>query len=223
MIETRNLVKRFGKVVALDNVSVRIGEGVTLIMGPNGSGKSTFLRVVAGLYRPTSGQVRVFGGNPWRDVEVLKKIGVSLDPPAFPGLVTGREWLTFLARARGTEGEVERVAGLLDIDYLDEKIRNYSSGMRKRLSLAQALLGEPPLILLDEPLSTLDLEGMKLVVGILKRLKGRTNMVVVSHLWEPIYPLVDRVLVISAGRVVVEGDARELEGRIRAIFTLRNP
>ncbi|WP_297552017.1 ABC transporter ATP-binding protein, partial [Thermococcus sp.] len=178
MIRAEGLIKRFGSIVALDGINVEINEGVTLILGPNGGGKSTFLKIVAGVYRPTSGTVRVFGRDPWSNEELKREIGVSFDPPSVPSLITGREWLEFIARARGyKKDEVEHVANLFEIDYLDETIRNYSSGMRKRLAIAQAFIGKPRLVILDEPLANLDFDQIRKVVKILKELRERTNFV----------------------------------------------
>ncbi|WP_297515762.1 ABC transporter ATP-binding protein [Thermococcus sp.] len=223
MIRAEGLIKRFGSIVALDGINVEINEGVTLILGPNGGGKSTFLKIVAGVYRPTSGTVRVFGRDPWSNEELKREIGVSFDPPSVPSLITGREWLEFIARARGyKKDEVEHVANLFEIDYLDETIRNYSSGMRKRLAIAQAFIGKPRLVILDEPLANLDFDQIRKVVKILKELRERTNFVIVSHIWEPVYGLADEVIVIGGGKVVMKGKAEELREDVKKLFSFRS-
>ena len=222
MIEAKDLVKRFGSIVALDGINVEIKEGVILILGPNGGGKSTFLKIVAGVYRPTSGIVRVFGKDPWSDEGIKRTMGISFDPPSMPSLITGREWLEFLARAKGYEkDEAEHVAKLFGIDYLDETIRNYSSGMRKRLAIAQAFVGNPRLVILDEPLANLDFDQIRKVVKILRGLRESKNFVIVSHIWEPLYDLADEVLVIGGGKVVMNGKARELREDVERLFSFR--
>ena len=217
MIEARNLTKTFGSIRALDGITVEIPEGVNLIVGPNGGGKSTFLKIVAGVYRPTAGTVRVLGKDPWRDGSVKERVGVSFDPPKFPPLVTGREWLSLFARARGKEN-VDEVAKLLGIDFLDRRILSYSSGMLKRLSLAQALVGDPELVMIDEPLANLDFNGIRDVVRILKELRDERSFLLISHIWEPILPLVDRVYVIADGRLVTHGEADEMEEVLRNLY-----
>ncbi|EEB74965.2 ABC transporter ATP-binding protein [Thermococcus sp. AM4] len=217
MIEARNLTKTFGSIRALDGITVEIPEGVNLIVGPNGGGKSTFLKIVAGVYRPTAGTVRVLGKDPWRDGSVKERVGVSFDPPKFPPLVTGREWLSLFARARGKEN-VDEVAKLLGIDFLDRRILSYSSGMLKRLSLAQALVGDPELVMIDEPLANLDFNGIRDVVRILKELRDERSFLLISHIWEPLLPLVDRVYVIADGRLVTHGEADEMEEVLRNLY-----
>jgi len=217
VIEARNLTKTFGSIRALDGITVEIPEGVNLIVGPNGGGKSTFLKIVAGVYRPTAGTVRVLGKDPWRDGSVKERVGVSFDPPKFPPLVTGREWLSLFARARGKEN-VDEVAKLLGIDFLDRRILSYSSGMLKRLSLAQALVGDPELVMIDEPLANLDFNGIRDVVRILKELRDERSFLLISHIWEPLLPLVDRVYVIADGRLVTHGEADKMEEVLRNLY-----
>jgi ABC-2 type transport system ATP-binding protein len=220
MITAKNLTKRFGKLVALDSVNLEIDKGVTLILGPNGGGKSTFLNLCAGLYRPSRGEIKVLGENPWSNDRLRRKIGVSFDPPALPRHRSGMEWLGYLAEFKGLDdSEVSEAAKLFSASgYLDRKIGEYSAGMLKRISLAQAFLGSPELVLLDEPLANLDLKGIKEVAGILKELaETGTNMVVISHIWRPLVEFADRVIVIAAGRVVLEGTSDEVIPSIEEI------
>ena len=220
MISAENLRKHFGRIVALDGINLDIPEGVSLILGPNGGGKSTFLKLIAGIYRPTSGRVRVFGKNPWKNEELKLKMGVSFDPPAVPSLISGGEWFKFIADVKGFgEDEIERVAGLFGIGYLNEPIRNYSSGMRKKLSLAGAFIGQPELVLLDEPLANLDFDNVRLMVRTLKSLrKDGTSFLIISHVWKPLYPIVDFVAVIAGGKLLMSGDARELKREVEMLF-----
>ncbi|WP_297067415.1 ABC transporter ATP-binding protein [Thermococcus sp.] len=219
MISAENLTKRFGRVVALDDINLELPEGVSLILGPNGGGKSTLLRILAGICQPTKGRVRVLGLDPWRSEDLKLRMGVSFDPPTLPSLITGREWLELVAEAKGfDEGEVERVAGLFGIDYLDERIGNYSSGMRKNLSLAGAFVGGPELVLIDEPLANMDFDNAHRVVRILRRLQGDTNFVIISHIWKPLYSLVDFVAVLAGGKLILSGEKEEVRDRVERLF-----
>ena len=220
MITARDLTKRFGRLVALDSVNLEIDKGVTLILGPNGGGKSTFLNLCAGPYRPSKGEIKVLGENPWSNDRLRRRIGVSFDPPALPRHRSGKEWLSYLAEFKGrSNNEVNEAAKLFSVSgYLDRKIGEYSAGMLKRISLTQAFLGKPELVLLDEPLANLDLKGIREVAGTLRELAEKgTNMVVISHIWRPLVEFADRVVVIAAGKVVLEGTPNEVIPSIEEI------
>ncbi len=222
MIEAENLTKRFGSIKALDGVTVEIPEGANLILGPNGGGKSTFFKLATGVYRPTSGRIRLMGKDPWKDAAVKMRIGVAYDPVSFPPLISGREWLEFIARSKGYGGEeVERVAKLFGLDFLDEITKNYSSGMLKKLAVAQAFVGDPELVMIDEPLANLDFESMGRFVRLLKEERGKRSFVIISHIWEPLLPVVDRVYVIASGKLVLSGEAGEVKEEVERLFKLK--
>ena len=219
MIKAEKLTKRFGKIVALDGVTVEIPEGFNLILGPNGGGKSTFFKLATGVYRPTSGKITLFGKNPWMNADVKLKIGVAYDPVSFPPLVSGREWLEFIARSKGHgEDEVERVKKLFKLDFLDERTGNYSSGMLKKLAVAQAFIGAPELIMIDEPFANVDFQTMAEFLRIFRKLKNESNFLIISHIWEPLKPIVDNVYVISNGKLIVQGEAKEHWDEIERLF-----
>ncbi len=219
MIKAEKLTKRFGKIVALDGVTVEIPEGFNLILGPNGGGKSTFFKLATGVYRPTSGKITLFGKNPWMNADVKLKIGVAYDPVSFPPLVSGREWLEFIARSKGHgEDEVERVKKLFKLDFLDERTGNYSSGMLKKLAVAQAFIGAPELIMIDEPFANVDFQTMAEFLRIFRKLKNESNFLIISHIWEPLKPIVDNVYVISNGKLIVQGKAKEHWEEIERLF-----
>ncbi|WP_198300138.1 ABC transporter ATP-binding protein [Thermococcus siculi] len=221
IIKAENLHKYFGPIKALQGVTVEVPEGLTLVLGPNGGGKSTFMKVSLGLYKPTKGSVRLLGKDPWKSPEARKSVGVAFDPGRFPKLTTGREWLEFIARGRGAGGEdVEKAAGLFGIeDALDRRIEGYSSGMLKRLSLAQAFVGEPEVIFLDEPLANVDFESVAEIVGIIKKWKaGGRSFIIISHIWEPFENIADFGVVISGGKVYLAGPFAEIKGEVEAMF-----
>ncbi|ASJ11363.1 ABC transporter [Thermococcus sp. P6] len=223
MVKARNLTKRFGSVVALDSIDLEIPGGLTVIVGPNGGGKSTFLKIATGAYRASAGTIEVLGRDPWRDEEIKKLLGVSFDPPALPPLRTGREWLEYISRARGGNGrDVTEAAETFGVKgFIDKRMRDYSAGMRKRVSLVQAFVGNPELVFLDEPLANLDLEGMKNVVEIIrwKREEG-LNLVVISHIWRPFLDIADYAVFIAAGRVQASGNPGEVLPLIEGAFPL---
>ncbi|WP_297458438.1 ABC transporter ATP-binding protein [Thermococcus sp.] len=223
LIEAKELQKIFGSIRALDGVTVEIPGGITLILGPNGGGKSTFLKLATGIYRPTSGKILVFGERPWNNGKVKARFGVAYDPPAFPQFVTGREWLTLFARSKGLDGEeAERAAGLFDArEFLDKRINSYSSGMLKRLSLAQAFIGKPELIFLDEPLANIDFDSMERVIETIEEMRKETNFVIISHIWEPLMPIADWVVVIGSGKLVLAGKAEEVQKDVERLFKPR--
>ncbi len=218
IIEARNLKNR--SIHALDGVTVGIPEGVTLILGPNSGGKSTFLKLATGVYRPTSGEIKVFGESPWNNWRVKTRFGVAYDPLAFPQFTTGQEWLSLFAESRGFgEDEIERVAEMFEVkSFLDERINSYSSGMLKRISLAQAFIGKPEIIFLDEPLANIDFDGMGKVIEIIENMGVKTNFVIMSHVWEPLMPIVDWVVVIGNGKLVLSGKTEEVQEGIEMLF-----
>ncbi|MCD6140461.1 MAG: ABC transporter ATP-binding protein [Thermococcus sp.] len=220
IMESHKLTKRFGNVIALNSVSLRIPEGLTLILGPNGSGKSTLLKLALGLYKPTEGEIKVLGRNPWRDRYIKRFIGVSFDPPTFPKFISGKEWLTFIAKAKRVKtSEVDKVSRMFSLkDFIERNINTYSSGMMRKLSIAQAFLGSPQIIFLDEPFAGIDFEGMSLILSVLEKWKEKTNFVVISHIWEPIIGLADYVVIFNAGKVYFQGDPTDAVKNLRTLF-----
>ena len=222
IIEAKNLQKRFGPIVALDDVNIKVPKGLTLLLGPNGGGKSTFMKLALGLYRPTKGEIKLLGRNPWKDANVRKNVGASFDPPALPKFVSGREWLSFLAEGKGVDAEEEiaKVSEMFNLGaFLNRRIDRYSSGMLKRLSIAQAFIGDPKVIFLDEPLANIDFDSVAQIVSVIAQEKEKgTSFVVISHIWEPLLPLADYAVVLSAGRVYLAGRAEDVKEGLENLF-----
>ncbi|MGY1825314.1 MULTISPECIES: ABC transporter ATP-binding protein [unclassified Blastococcus] len=224
MIEVRGLTRRYGDVLAVDDLSFTVEPGtVTGFLGPNGAGKSTTMRVVLGLDRPTSGQALV-NGRPFAALhEPLREVGALLDPgAAHPGR-TGRQHLRVAARANGIPGRrVDEVAEQVGLDgAARRRIRGYSLGMRQRLGIAAALLGDPRVVLFDEPVNGLDLDGVRWIRALLRRLadEGRT-VLVSSHLLSEMQQVADRLVVIGRGRLIADTTTQEVlrglgHGRVR--------
>ncbi|MEU6204450.1 ATP-binding cassette domain-containing protein [Micromonospora musae] len=215
MIGVENLSKRYGRHQAVDDVSFRCEPGtVTGFLGPNGAGKSTTLRMICGLTPPTAGRATV-GGRPYRELENPgREIGVLLDASAQHAGRTGREALGVAAQTMGLDRR--EVAAKLELVGLDgaaakRRVRAYSLGMRQRLGLALALLGDPRVLILDEPANGLDPEGIFWMRGLLRDFADRGGTVLLSsHLLREVEAVADRLVVIGGGRIVAQGDKTEL-------------
>ncbi|MFE5588061.1 ABC transporter ATP-binding protein [Kitasatospora sp. NPDC056531] len=206
MIEVHELTKRYGKKLAVNNLSFTVNPGqVTGFLGPNGAGKSTTLRMILGLHAPTSGTVTV-DGRPFRSLpRGLRHVGALLDAGDVHGGRTARSHLRALARSnaipRSRVDEVLREVGIADA--ADRRIGGFSLGMRQRLGIATALLGDPPVLLFDEPLNGLDPEGVYWVRGLFRGLaaEGRT-VFVSSHLMSEMEHTADQLVVLGRGELI---------------------
>jgi ABC-2 type transport system ATP-binding protein len=214
-IEFRNVSKDFGAVHAVSDLSFTVEPGVvTGFLGPNGAGKTTSLRMLLGLVRPTSGSA-TFGGTAYRDLpRPLATVGTALEASSFSPGRTARNHLSVYAVAAGIPRT--RVAEVLELtgiaEAADRRVGGFSLGMRQRLGLAFALLGDPEVLVLDEPINGLDPEGIRWIRGLLRHLaaEGRT-VLVSSHLLSEVQQTVDRVVILSRGRIVHQGSLDDLE------------
>ncbi|MFI8913754.1 ABC transporter ATP-binding protein [Streptomyces sp. NPDC053513] len=221
MIEVRELTKRYGTTTAVDALTFTVRPGrVTGFLGPNGSGKSTTLRMVLGLHAPTSGSVTV-DGRPFADrPRGLRHVGALLDAGDVHGGRTARAHLAVLARSNrippSRVDEVLEEVGLAGA--AGRRIGGYSLGMRQRLGIAGALLGDPPVLLFDEPLNGLDPEGVKWVRGLFRRLaaEGRT-VFVSSHLMTEMEHTADELVVIGRGALIAAESLSEFAARGRRL------
>ena len=200
--------KKFGKVAALQDLTLEVKAGEVFgFLGPNGAGKSTTIKVLMGLIRPGSGKVSIFG-QPVENAQSRLRIGYLPENPAFYDFLTGREYLRFVARSFGMpdaeiEASADKVLELLDLSSAaDRPMRGYSKGMVQRLGLAQAMVHDPDLYILDEPMSGLDPVGRSLVKEIIKDLKKRGKSVFFStHITADIEVVCDRVGIVANGRL----------------------
>jgi ABC-2 type transport system ATP-binding protein len=216
MIEVDGVTKRYGRTPVVDGVSLRCEPGtVTGFVGPNGAGKSTTLRIVCGLTRPDRGRALVCGV-PFRRLRAPgRRCGVLLDAAAQHAGRTGRETLRLSARLLGVPNarvdEVIELVGLAGVAH--RRIRGYSLGQRQRLGVGHALLGEPEVLILDEPANGLDPEGIRWMRELLRGHAGRGGTVLLSsHLLAEVERTADRLVVLAAGRVVAAGGRAELAG-----------
>ena len=215
MIDTDALTKRYDGRSVLRDVSFRCEPGtVTGFLGPNGAGKTTTLRVLCGLSEPDTGRATVLGGS-YRDLpNPAQRVGVLLDASAqHPGR-RGREVLAVSAQTIGVpERRVDELLELVGLDRAAarKRVRQYSLGMRQRLGLAHALLGDPEVLILDEPANGLDPEGMRWMRGLLRDFADRGGTVLLSsHLLGEVQAIADRIVIIGAGRIVAQGASDEL-------------
>jgi ABC-2 type transport system ATP-binding protein len=213
-IEVTGLSKRFGSVTAVDDLSFAVQPGrVTGFLGPNGAGKTTTLRVLLGLVRASSGTA-TFGGARYRDLpRPLETVGAALDANFHPGR-TAKQHLAVYATAAGIpKSRVPAVLTMVGLsEFAGRRVGGFSLGMRQRLSLAYTLLGDPGVLVLDEPINGLDPEGIKWIRGFLQSLarEGRT-VLVSSHLLSEVQQSVDDVVIISRGRLVRSGPLSSLQ------------
>jgi ABC-2 type transport system ATP-binding protein len=211
VIEVDGASKWFGNVVAVSDVSFDVGPGVTALLGPNGAGKSTMLRLLAGLTKPSRGEVRILGQRPRDHIELFGRIGLVPQQETVFETLTAHRFVTIAARLHGVEDPERRAAGALGVVELDpadrRPVRAYSKGMRQRVKVAQALVHEPPVLLLDEPLTGLDPRQRLHMVDLFRRLGEEGRCVIVSsHVLEEVERFGSRVLVMAQGRLAAEGD-----------------
>jgi ABC-2 type transport system ATP-binding protein len=228
VIEVNELTKRYGGTTAVDGLTFTVRPGrVTGFLGPNGSGKSTTLRLILGLNAPTGGTATV-DGRPFRDrPRGLRHVGALLDADDVHGGRTASAHLSALARSnripRRRVGEVLRQVGLAEV--ARRRVGGFSLGMRQRLGIATALLGDPPVLLFDEPINGLDPEGVRWVRGLFRRLaaEGRT-VFVSSHLMREMEHTADHLVVIGRGRLIADESVAEFAARgTRQSVTVRTP
>ncbi len=230
-VEFRNVVKALGNEIVLRGTTFSIPEKcVATVLGPNGCGKTTILRIAIGALKPDYGYVRVLGHDPWREIEVVRKlVGYVPENPSYPRIEVGK-LLTRVARLRlasasALEREVSRVVKLLGLERVLGCYANaLSMGYRKRVAIALALLGEPCLLLMDDPLAGLDSSARDLVLDLVKRLRKSfgTSIVVTLQNLKGWTSIAEYVVVIRRGVVVAEGRVDEvsskLEPLVRAVF-----
>ncbi|MGW4466658.1 ABC transporter ATP-binding protein [Micromonospora sp. NPDC004704] len=225
VVTTSGLTKRYGRHTAVDSVDLTVRRGeVYGFLGANGAGKTTTLRMLLGLVRPTSGGARVLGHRPG-DPAAMARTGALIEGPGFYPYLSGRDNLRVMARYRGLgDAKVDAVLDRVGLSGPGrEAFRSYSLGMKQRLGVAAALLGDPDLLVLDEPTNGLDPSGMadmRQLLGELAR-QGRT-VVHSSHLLGEVQEVCDRVGVISAGRLITESTVAELRG-VSSLYVRADP
>ena len=214
-VSLTNVTKWFGDVVALNDVTVDIGSGVTALLGPNGAGKSTMLRLLCGLTPPSQGTVRVLGKDPRAEPSLDGQLALVAQQEALPESFNAITFLTHLADLSGVRSPKEVARACLERVEMDtdlgRRLKTYSKGMRQRVKVAQALLTDPEVLVLDEPLEGLDPRQRLLLIGLFQDLgaEGRT-VLVSSHVLEEVERFGSRVVMLAQGRLAAEGDYHDI-------------
>ncbi len=228
-IRARGLTKRYGSILALDGLDLDVPTGSIFgFLGPNGAGKTTTIRILTGLARASSGTAEVAGVEVGLDrPDLHRRIGYLDQDPRFYAWMRGRELLELTGRLDGLEGpdlrtRVDRMLARVGLaDAAGRRIGGYSGGMRQRLGIAQALLHEPAIVFLDEPVSSLDPEGRRDLLELIATLRGETTVVLSTHVLADVERICDRVAILDRGRLVSESPLEELlAGHARPIFRL---
>ena len=221
LVEADHLSKWYGQVIGLNDVTVRVPPGITGLLGPNGAGKSTFMKLITGQLKPSQGRITVLGEPIWGNPKLFFRIGFCPEQDAFYERMTGLEWVSALVRLNGL-GETAAIeaarAALAQVDLLDaagKKIGAYSKGMRQRVKLAQALVHDPELLILDEPLTGMDPLMRRRTIRLIKEWgRGGRSILVSSHILHEIEAMTSNILLINHGRIVAEGNVHQIRDLI---------
>jgi ABC-2 type transport system ATP-binding protein len=227
VVVSESLSKRFGDVVAVDDLSFALEAGtITGFLGPNGAGKTTTLRMLLGLAAPTRGRALVFG-TPYAELErPASQVGAVLEATDFHPGRSGRDHLRTLSRAAVLPGSrVDEALRLVELEGAGRRrVKGYSLGMRQRLGLAAALLGDPALLVLDEPANGLDPEGVRWLRDFLRDFAaGERTVLISSHVLAEVAQTVDQVLIISRGKLIVESPLEQLTARVGGSVRVQAP
>ena len=221
IVEARHLSKWYGQVSGLNDVTVAVPPGITGLLGPNGAGKSTFMKLITGQLKPSKGDVRVLGEPIWNNPALYFRIGFCPEQDAFYERMTGLEWITALVRLNGLAADEAAAAARRALDAVDlleaagKKIGAYSKGMRQRVKLAQAIVHEPELLILDEPLGGMDPIMRRKTIRLIKDwAKAGKSVLVSSHILHEIESMTSNILLINNGRILAEGNVHQIRDLI---------
>ncbi len=214
VIQTDRLTKRYGNILAVDELSIQVRRGhVYGLLGPNGSGKTTTMGMLLGLLKPTSGEFSLFGESDNLEAS-LRRIGAVIETPTFYPYLSGRRNLAYYQgiSQRGAFDDIDRLLDQVGLaDRADSKFNTYSMGMKQRLGLAYSLLGDPDIVILDEPTNGLDPEGMLEVRELIRSLgDGNRTVLLSSHLLNEVEQVCDSVTILSKGKLIAQGSVEEL-------------
>jgi ABC-2 type transport system ATP-binding protein len=218
MIVTNQLTKKYRCFTAVNDVNLRIQKGhIYGLLGPNGAGKSTVMKMLLGLVKPTRGSFQVNGMTMPRDrARILSNTGSLIETPAFYGNLTGYENLDIVRKILGlSQSSIDEALDLVRLtEYKDRLAKKYSLGMKQRLGLASAMLGNPPILILDEPTNGLDPTGMHEIRNLIRSLPKRfgSTVLISSHILSELELMVDDVGVLNHGRLLFQGTMKELKG-----------
>jgi ABC-2 type transport system ATP-binding protein len=221
VLVAEHVSKWYGQIIGLNDISVSVPAGITGLLGPNGAGKSTFMKLITGQLQPSKGTVHVLGQPIWSNPALYFRIGFCPEQDSFYERMTGIDWVTSLVRLNGHDHKEARAAAeraLAAVDLIDvagKRIGAYSKGMRQRVKLAQALVHDPELLILDEPLSGMDPLGRRKTIRMIRdwARQGR-SVIVSSHILHEIESMTTNVLLINNGRILAEGNVHQIRDLI---------
>jgi ABC-2 type transport system ATP-binding protein len=221
IITADHVSKWYGQVSGLNDVTLTVPPGITGLLGPNGAGKSTFMKLVTGQLAPSKGRITVLGEPIWRNPSLYFRIGFCPEQDSFYERMTGLEWVTALVGLNGLDDAAARKAAAAALERVDlsdaanKKIGAYSKGMRQRVKLAQALVHDPELLILDEPLSGMDPIARRKTIRLIKDW-GRSgrSVLVSSHILHEIESMTTNILLINQGRILAEGNVHQIRDLI---------
>ena len=226
LLTAEHLTKHYGDVVALNDVSFDIADGITGILGENGAGKSTAIKIFLGLLQPTSGSATILGKNASESVDVRSRLGYMPEHDCLPSNVTAAEFLTHMAevsglppsRARTRAADTLRHAGLFEERY--RAMGGYSTGMKQRVKLAQALVHDPAIVFLDEPTAGLDPTGREEMLELVRKTHREFGISILfsSHLMADVERTCDRIIILQSGRLVQSGEVRHFTKETATVF-----
>ncbi|HUR20420.1 MAG TPA: ABC transporter ATP-binding protein [Vicinamibacterales bacterium] len=221
IVATEHLSKWYGQVSGLNDVTVTVPPGITGLLGPNGAGKSTFMKLITGQLKPSKGQVRVLGEPIWGNPALYFRIGFCPEQDAFYDRMTGLDWVTALVRLNGlpmdeATAAARRALEIVDLmDAANKKIGAYSKGMRQRVKLAQAVVHDPELLILDEPLTGMDPLMRRRTIRLIKDwARAGKSVLVSSHVLHEIESMTSNILLINNGRILAEGNVHQIRDLI---------
>jgi ABC-2 type transport system ATP-binding protein len=222
IIELDRLSKWYGEVIGLNNVTAVVEKGITGLIGPNGAGKSTLMGLAMGQLRPSTGSIRLFDQPVWDNPAVLSRVGYCPEGDVFWSEMTGYQFVHFLAKASGLRGPFARTAASDAIEltgmreHMNRPIRGYSKGMRQRIKIAQALVHDPRLLILDEPFTGADPIARHELTTLLRDLAAEgVDILISSHILHEVEALTRQILMIDHGRILAEGDLQDVRRLMR--------
>jgi ABC-2 type transport system ATP-binding protein len=217
ILASEHLSKWYGQVIGLNDVTVNVPPGITGLLGPNGAGKSTFMKLITGQLRPSKGKVTVLGEPIWGNPSLYFRIGFCPEQDAFYERMTGLEWVTALVRLNGYSDTEAKAAAMRAIETVDlveasgKRIGAYSKGMRQRIKLAQALVHDPDVLILDEPLAGMDPIGRRKTMRLIRDwARLGKSILVSSHILHEIESMTTNILLINNGRILAEGNVHQI-------------
>jgi ABC-2 type transport system ATP-binding protein len=223
VIQARELSRWYGMVMGLNNVSFDIAPGLTGLVGPNGAGKSTLIQIITGQLQPSAGTLTVFGQVPWNNPGLLQRVGFCPERDAVPADLRPLDWLTGLARLSGLDaaeipGRCEAMLDTVNLprEHWSKRMGQFSKGMKQRVKLAQGLLHQPDLLVLDEPMNGLDPMGRQEIAGLLaERAAAGASILISSHILAELESLCRNILILNWGRILASGSQKEIRGDLK--------